>query len=418
MTARAAPRGFSLMELAVALGVSAVVIAGALTILIGQQRTFKGTAGDRAAQEAGRLALERLTSELRQAGYGLDPGMAFDFGAAESPQSTAILQPGVGTVRFGGYLCDAPVACRDKVDAPDEIVFHFRNPVFGKDVQTATHLPSEGELWLKGPLNAPIRPGQILQVVCYSGTLTWAYVTVNELVPATADPEFKVSLAAPSGFESDFPAQNKFFTMDGCFAGEVRAFKIERRRYFIDTYSETGQRVAWGTAGARSYLMVDEGLLDEKGEPIHEVVAQDVEDLQFAYLFPLAPHPTQVRGDAEGVALKNEAAGIDLAPVTIPSIPTYFVPSRDVSRATSHPSNARAVLVAVVVQQPADDQAVVDPELPLLLNRAAIQRVASRRRSVFQTTVTVPNLESRGPTYPTYGKPGVAIDKPLNHGGG
>jgi len=417
VTARPAQRGFSLMELAVALGVSAIVIAGALTILIGQQRTFKGSAGDRAVQEAGRVALERLTSELRLAGYGMDPGMAFDFGAAASPQATAILEPGVATVPFGGYLCDKPVACRDRVDGPDEIVFHYRNPVFGKEVLTATHPIAETELWLQGPLNTPIQAGQILQVVCYGEPLTWAYVTVSKRAEPTADPEFAVQLAAPTGGDSDFPMQNKFFAMDGCFLGEVRAFKIERRRYFIDTFTDQGQRVAWGTAGARSYLMVDEGLRDDAG-PIHAVVAQDVEDLQLAYVFPLAPAPTQVRGDAEGVPLQDQADGIDLAPTTIPSIPTYFVPSRDVSRATGHPSNARAVRVAVVVQQPGDDAAVVDPALPRLLNRAELAREARRRRSVFQTTVSVPNMESRGPTYPTYGKPGVAIDRPLNHGGG
>lgn len=417
MTARPAPRGFSLMELAVALGVSAIVIAGALTILIGQQRTFKGSSGDRAVQEAGRVALERLTSELRLAGYGLDPGMAFDFGAAASPQSTAILEPGVGTVPFGGYLCADPVTCRDRVDGPDELVFHYRNPIFGKLVQTAAHPITETELWLQGPLNAPILPGQILQVVCYGEPLTWAYVTVAKRADATADPEFPVQLAAPTGGTTEFPMQNAFFAMDGCFLGEVRAFKIERRRYFIDTFTEQGARVPWGTAGARSYLMVDEGLRNDAG-PVHSVVAQDVEDLQLAYVFPLAPSPTQVRGDAEGVALQDDAAGIDLAPTTIPSIPSYFVPSRDVSRATGHPSNMRAVRVAVVVQPPGDDAAVNDPALPRLLNRAEVVRAANRRRSVFQTTVAIPNMESRGPTYPTYGKAGVAIDQPLNHGGG
>lgn len=418
MSPRRAQRGFTLAELAVALGVAAVVVAGALTLLVGQQRTFREGSGDRAAQEAGRVALERLTSELELAGYGMDPPMAFDFGAAAAPQATAILDPGVATVPFGGYACDDPVTCRDHADRPDELVFHYRNPLFGKEVLTAAHPISETQLYLKGPLNVPLLPGQILQVVCYEGNMYWAYVTVARRVEPTADPEVPVSLRPATGGATDFPAQNGFFALDGCFAGQVRAFKIERRRYFIDTFDEAGARVAWGTAGARSYLMLDEGLLDAGGNTIQTVVAQDVEDLQLAYVFPLAPAGTQVRGATEGTALADDAAGIDLAPASVPSIPLYTTPSRDVSRATAHPANIRAVRVAVVVQTPAEDAAVADPALPALLNRAAIARASGRRRSTFQTTVAIPNLESRGPNYPTYGAAGVTADRPLNHGGG
>lgn len=417
MIPRPAARGFTLVELLVSVLVASVVVAGALTLLIGQQKTFVGSSADRAAQEAGRVALERLTAELRIAGYGMDPGMAFDFGAGASPMDRAILEPGVGTVPFGGYECADPVTCRDRIDGPDEIVFHSRDPDFGRPVVTAPNPPSETTLVLAGPLNTPLLPGQILQVVCYSGDLFWAYVTVGARVEPSADATIPVTLEDAVGGGTDFPWQNKFL-LDGCFSGVVRAFKINRSRYLIETYAEDGKLVAWGTEGARPYLMLDQGLRDAAGQPIHTVVAPDVEDLQLGYVFPLALAGTQLRGTTVGTALADGAAGIDLAPATIPSVPLYSTPSKDVARTTGHPSNLRAVRVAVVVRQAEADQNVSDPELPALLNRDKIAREAHRRRSVFQTTVSVPNMTSRAPTFPTYGQPGVAGDAPLNHGGG
>lgn len=411
------PRGFTLMEMMVSLLVAAVVVAGALTLLIGQQRTFVASSGDRAAQEAGRVALERLSAELRHAGYGMDPAMAFDFGAAASPMDRADLPAGVGTVPFGGYACDAAVTCRDHTDAPDEIVFHFRDPNFGRTVLTDVKAPTASSLQLAGPLNSPLLPGQILQVMCYDAQ-RWAYVTVGKRVDASKDPSIDVTLEDPSGGGTDFPWQNQFL-LDPCFASKnVSAFKIHRSRYFIETYLPDGRLVPWGTADGRPYLMLDEGLRDDAGLVVKTVVAPDVEDLQFAYVFPLSPPASQVRGATAGVALKNDAAGIDLAPGTIPSIPTYATASRDVPRTTGHPSNIRSVRVAVVVRQPEADRAIVDPTLPALLNRDAIQREVNRRRTVFQTSVTIPNMTSRAPSFPSYGQPGVAADEPLNHGGG
>lgn len=423
MTARPVARGFTLVEMLVSLLVASVVVAGALTLLIGQQRTFQGGAGDRAAQEAGRVALERLSTELRLAGYGMDPPMAFDFGAAASPMDRAILEPGVGTVPFGGYACDANVACRDRTDGPDEVVLHYRDPDFGRPLYTTPPSPkvpvppTPDELTLAGPLNTPLLPGQILQVVCYGGDLYWAYVTVGKRVEATTAETVTVPLEAPAGGATDFPWQNGFLA-NSCFSGEARAFKIVRSRYFIQSYAADGAVVAHGTEGARPYLMLDQGLLDEKGETILTMVAPDVEDLQLAYLFPLAPAGTQVRGATLDEQLKDDPAGIDLAPTTIPSIPMYTTPSKDVARATAHPANIRSVRVAVVVRQPGGDLTISDPVLPALLNRREIAREAHRRRVVFQTTVAVPNMTSRAPTFPTYGQPGVAADAPLNHGGG
>ena len=410
------PRGFSLIELLVALGVSSIVVAGALFLLISQQRTFQDGTGDRALQEGGRVALEQLTADVRSAGYGMDPSMAFDLGEGQVPMDRAILAPGESTVTFGGFACKDAVTCRDHTDAPDELVVLSREPAFGHLVKAA----SVDSLTIDGPLNTPLQAGQVLQVICYSGELYWAYVTVGKTVAATtpADADPVIELAGQGGAaDGTFGAQNKYLA-NSCFTGEARVFKINRSRYLVETYDEAGKVVAWGTAGARPYLMRDRGFLDADGQPVHEVIAPDVEDLQVAYLFPLAAAGTTVRGSTEGEQLVNGAGGIDLAPTTVPPYPTYATPRLDPIRTTGHPSNIRAVRVAVVVRHPEATPGRSDPELPAALNRKAVAREANRRRAVFETTVSVPNMESRGPNFPTYGDPTLASDAPLNHGGG
>lgn len=403
-----APRGFTLVELLIALTVSTVVVGAALLLLNVQQRSFRDGAGDRALQASGRVALESITSALRIAGYGMDPAMAFDFGAMIAPQDRAPLAPGVTGVAFGGYACDVDVECRDRTDGPDELVFLNRHAQFGRVVQSA----SAAELVIQGPLRAPIRRGQILQAVCYSGDMRWAYVTAARDVPADPGvPSVRIELAPGSG--TDFPLQNDYLA-DACYAsGQARVFKIERHRFLVQTYDPAGNVVPWGSPGGRPYLMLDRGLLDGAGAPLLSVVAPDVEDLQLSYVFALAPAGTQVRGATEGVRLGNAPESIDLAPAS--GFPTYATERLAVQRATGYPANIRAVRVAVVVRSGEPYVNTVEP-VPAAGNRpaTALPDVAGYRRSVFETSVAVPNMESRGPVFPTIG---AAADQ-LNVGGG
>ena len=413
---QASAHGFSLVELLVALGISVVVIAGSLMLLNAQRKAFQGGAGDRALQEAGRVAIIELSSNLRMAGYGVDPGMAFDFGVARSPQQQAPLPGGVVGVQFGGFECANPVTCRDQIGSPDEVVFHYRDPLFGQLL--TGHAAST--LVLRGPLIRPLEKGQILQVICYGGDQAWAYVTVSTRVEPTAGNDVQVTLEGgqdAGDLSPIFPRQNALLA-NTCFAGVSRVFAIDRYRYFIQTYDAGGNVVAWGTAGGRPYLMLDQGHVDAAGTKKVSMVAPDVEDLQVAYVFSLAAPGTQLRGATEGTQLTNVAGGIDLAPAATPSIPAYTTASRDPSRTTGHPSNLRAVRIGVVVRQALADTGVFEPVLPALGNRAAIARETNRRRAVFETSVPLPNLDSRAPVFPTHGDPALLSDANLNFGGG
>ena len=414
-------RGFSLVELMIALVVSAVVIAGALALLTSQQRTFQRSAGDRAVQETARVALEELTSNLRMAGYGIDPGFAFDFGPIAAVPQDRLPTGQVASV--AGYACLNPVACRDSpAGPPDEIVFHYRDPAFFRALAAA---PSATSLTVDGPLPDGLRQGQLLQVMCFSGSMLWAYVTVGADVPATTSTgTVSVPLAASSG--NVFGAQNGVLT-DGCYqtvappgssattlAAAAKVYKVERFRYFVQSYDPAGNVVPWGTAGARPYLMLDQGLLDATGTPILAMVTPDVEDLQFSYLFPRAPAGQQMAGDAVGTPLSNSATSIDLAATP----PPYTDPATAATRATHSPANILAVRVDVVIRNPDPDVRLgsdMDRTLPAAANRDTLLGPAGYRRARFGTTTATPNMDVRAPYFPTYSTTGADH---LNVGGG
>ncbi len=128
------------------------------------------------------------------------------------------------------------------------------------------------------------------------------------------------------------------------------AFKVDRYRYHVVAVDDDGTVEAWGTAGARPYLMLDQGLSDADGNAIDRVIAPDVEDLQVAYVYPLAPSGAQVLG-ATGAAVTANTAGNDAgfnldpsAPFVIPGFgtaPTDLAPRPHDPSPRQHPGRAR-----------------------------------------------------------------------------
>jgi type IV pilus assembly protein PilW len=408
-------RGFTLVELLVGVSISALVVAGAVALLLAQKRSFQGSSAARAQQETGRMALEEISQNLRLAGFGVEPSMVFDFGlAADVPMDRAPQGPGL-TVNFGGdsagtsgFACATPVQCRDRTDGPDELAFQYRNPWFNRAVLA---VPSTSQLVVAGPLAQALEAGQVLQVACYSGSMVWAYVTVAQQVPANANPSFSVTLEGGSAL--DYPHQNQILA-DTCFAtGMARVFKMERVRYFVQSHAADGAVVAWRTAGSRPFLMRDRGLRDASGAAILDVVTPDVEDLQVSYVFPLSPLGQEVAGATAGTRLDASATGIDLAPAG--GAPHYDTPRLSPVRATRWPGNIRAVRLEAVIRSPAPQFEGSDGVIPAAGNRAAdAGGEPGYRRTLFQTSVAIPNMESRAPFFPALG---TGADQ-LNVGGG
>jgi type IV pilus assembly protein PilW len=405
------PAGFTLIELVVSLLVSAIVIAAAVSLLVGQQRIFQTSSSDRGLQETARVAMGEIGDNLRMAGFGVDPGLAFDFGLADNlTMKQAPVLAGV-TVKNPGYRCvGGPVVCRDQ--GPDEIVFVARDPYFGHRLSS---VPGSNSIVISGPLNVPLYKGQILQLLCSSGTMLWAYVTVGAYVPSSAAATVAVPLLAAGGGALDFPTQNAV-TSDACFSdGTALVTKVDRYHYFLQSYDAAGNVVVAQSVGSRPYLVLEQGLTDQNNAPIQALLSPDVEDLQFAYLFPRSVTTAlQLVGATPGVALAAGAAGVDLAPAA--GVPGYGSSPGDASASTQHPANIRAVRISLVVRSATADIKLPDTQVPAAGNRAAFTGLPGYRRLVFETTVAVPNLDARYPYFPSYSSNGGADN--LNVGGG
>jgi type II secretory pathway pseudopilin PulG len=409
--------GFSLVELLIALAASVFVMLGAAVLLKSQYRAFQSSSSERAFQETGRIALDAITTDLRQAGLGVDPGLVFDFGPMANARAAAgPIGSSFATVSLD---CGAAVTCRDSIAGPDELVFLSRDPSFGKPLRAAATATST-TLTVAGPLNTALHQGQILQVICYSGNMPWAYVQVGSSVAASAAATVDIPIAAANG--TTFPTQNGLLA-DSCFstvasadpatiASAAKVFKVDRFRYFIQSYTATGDVVAWGTAGSRPWLMLDRGTVDTNDGDRAQIdpVAPDVEDLQVAYVFP-TDEVTPVVGATAGALLTSSATGIDLAAACPVSSDDIGGPNR----LTHHPGNIRAVQVAVVVRSAEPNLQLNDAAtLPAALNRPALAAPDGYLRLLLQTSVPVRNLDARAPYYPFYG---TGADQ-LNVGGG
>lgn len=426
MTRRRRPSGFSLMELLVGVVVSLVVIAGAIALLAGQRRSFVNSTADRALQETARMALEEVSQNLRMAGFGIEPPMVFDFGVMTSVPADRTPQSSGRTVTFGGdsagttgFACTTAVTCRDRIASPDEVAFQFRDPIFNHAIVS---FPSANSVQIAGPLNQPILAGQVFQAICFTGNMTWAYLRASAGVAATsADP---VTIPLESGNLLDYPHQNVLVdpsTGDSCFrSGQARLLKVDRFRYFVQSYSAAGGVVPWNTAGSRPYLMLDRGLRDSSGTAVLDVVSPDVEDLQVSYLFPLGLPGTQVAGATSGVQLTSSSTGIDFSPSGGP--PTYATAALSSLRGSRYPANIRAVRLAIVVRPPLPDpnRLTTDTTIPAAGNRPALSTgQPGYQRLLFETSVIVPNMESRAPYFPVLGTSGYGTSgDQLNVGGG
>jgi type IV pilus assembly protein PilW len=406
-------RGYSLLELMIAMTVSLLTVAAGVTLLLASHRSFQVGADDRLMQETARVAMDEIGTNLRAAGYGMEPTFAFDMGVLAETEMTGLhdaqnmLPADLPPARFGGYPVDGTP--RDAVDGPDELVFYSRDPLFSRGVRGV----GPNTLILSPAARTDdVLPGQVLQVMCFGSAnqWLWTYVTVSK-VDSSNPAESAVTLEA--GQDLDFPRQNRLLSMP-CFSagvGSVRAFKIDRYRYYVAAVDETGTVKNWENPGSRPYLMLDKGLTGPHG-PVIVPIAPDVEDLQVAYIFPLATNEKSL--GASGGRVVADTGGVDagvfnLAPQAAGEgyvIPSFVTPAQyiDLARTTHHPANIRAVRVAIVVRSPVQGENGRDGDaiVPAALNRPAWAGESGYRRMVFENTVNVRNMESTAPTFPTY----------------
>ncbi len=399
-------RGVTLIELLVAITVSAIVLAAILGVVQSQQASYYQGHLQRGAQGSARAAMEFIEQRVSLAGYGMDASLAFDFDRYTAAPCPSVAAPCV----------------RDSVNGNDELVFYARNPNYWvPDVSTGE---PRGNAWRilslgSGSVSVSARAGdefvkgRILQAVCKSAT-KYAYFTVNETIAVTDDGTATIQLAS-SVTSNPFKRQDTALpSVDGCFTnGEARVFLIDRYRFHVRPVSAVG--------GYQPYLVLDTGL-DANGDGPDEgeeiIVAEGIESFQVGYVMTntaLTPRGT-VPGTAivftQGASGATTGNGMTtlLFPGTVdPGLSEYRPtswygyaagPPAPTARLTDHQANIRAVRIAIVARgpQPEPTGAGAPVEIPLLNQNAAPSWFGTSpyARSRVDTTVLVRNMVSRG----------------------
>ncbi|HYO58332.1 prepilin-type N-terminal cleavage/methylation domain-containing protein [Archangium sp.] len=303
-------RGFTLIELMVGSAVTFLTVLAVSAAFIGYTQSFYTQAGIRGGQASLRQTHLMVVRNLRMAGYGMEPPLAFGFPDDWSRESLKA------------------------VNRSDRLVFRMRNPAFNAFASGV----SSTSITLSNPLPELLRKGQIIQVMC-PGALAWTYAQLSMDAPKG---DTSLNLEAADG---KFPRLNAF--TPSCFGSGagglgVYVFKIDVYDYSIRLIDEDGNP---GTPD-RPYLFRRHGL--NEGDPVDsfgEPVAEDIEAMRVSFL----------RGDGSMfVPTKYD----DLAHPA----PDYSTPLDDALRGNNNPANIRAVVVGLVARSTTRDTGA-GPEL-------------------------------------------------------
>lgn len=407
-------RGMTLIELMVTVAVVAIALTVALGALLGFKQLVLLNNLKRETATQVRQAARFLERDLRLAGFGLEPALAFDFTVYAGLGSYCGGSPGG---EAGSNPCPA---ARDRIDGSDELVFYARNPEYwGGDLAGEP----EGMAWAVLATDAAavtlsahggeyFGRGQILQLVCSGGAgSVYARVSQTTRVGAPGAAVVPVEGAVDGDPFTQSPA-----TLLGDCGGVARAFLVERFRYFV----EPAAVLADGSTS--SFLMLDKGVdRNEDGQlDARDLIpiAPGLTDLQVAYLRP-EPEPTEV-GTAEGVPISFCSASERplMGPSSCPGglrvvqftagagasdYPQYsYLSAGARSGLRLGPDGGNIVGVRLGLVGRSVSQASTRNTHPLLLNRAALGPDEQDQPFVYSTTelmVTTPNLHVRGLAY-------------------
>jgi type IV pilus assembly protein PilW len=414
-------RGFSLVEITVAMTVSAIVLVAAIAAARSQQRSYYDGQRLREAQGAARNALLFLEEKLPLAGFGMDPALALDFGWYAGPCPTE--------------LSSCP---RDSKTNADELVFYARNPSYwvpqlssddfrGHVWQLVSLEAASDRVTIKAREGDTFPRGRILQLVCEGGS-RWAYVTVAANVPPlAADGDVLVTLEDEGAGENPFRGQS--LASDPCFtpSGGVRprAFQIDRYRFHLRPVDD-------GSGVPDPFLVLDTGVdVNGDGQVTLDdelILAEGIETIQVAYHFTNATTLGEA-GATAGTAITFAAGTAATAdqvtnkivrtnfpgPAPSPTVSSEFVYARSsffpytfgppvaAERDTNHQANIRGVRVRLLTRSAGrDGQRVTQsplrsgvPVMNLDSSPSWLGAAQGYEWISLETTVALPNMTSR-----------------------
>ncbi|MCI0571748.1 MAG: type II secretion system GspH family protein [Myxococcaceae bacterium] len=445
-------RGFTLLEMLVAMGIMGVVLAAAMGAFLANQKQYvlhAETAGVQATLRVASLQLERA---LQLTGYGIDPNFALEPWAM-GPGGTAV----AGGERDGSGPWGS-----------DELVVHYRHPLFGRRLTSA----SAGSLVFTPPLSAEeaLLRGQRLLVLCTAGleqANASAYVTVQSAATTATETTVTLSVAG------SFPFDEQALLDNACFdTGMV--MRVERRHFYVAPLRlQVGGPVRPALLMSRGLDMNGDGTVD--GRPTDwpaappattastlgdaELIALDVEQLQVAYVLNQPPaalaasfgiNPGSgpdddgnfVFGDSGAADVPNPetpawpgSGGGPGSPPLFPIPPLLDTPQLQCftaeqadsedhcgyggkRRYTGHPGNVRTVRFALVARSGPEDMdfaatqprldAPADGEGPLEnLTSAQLPPASHHRRQRFYGSVALRNMFQRSHFLPPSDASGV-----------
>lgn len=356
-------RGFTLIELMVSSAVTFITVLAVSAAFIGYSRSFYTQAGIRGGQASLRQTHLMVVRNLRMAGYGMEPPLAFGF-----PDHWSREDPSA-------------------INRSDRLVFRMRNLAFNAFAASV----DVTNIKLEKPLTSVMRLGQIIQVVCPGAiSVTYAQLSADAPVGSTV-----LSLATANG---TFPRLNDF--TPACFGAvsgttsRLTVFKIDVFDYSIQLIDDDANP----TTPGRPYLFRRHGLGETDPDTYGEPVAEDIEALRVTF----------VRED-----------GTSFVPKPTDPAPEYSTSLDSALRANNNPANIRAVVIGLVARSTTRDTGALPgtmnqipsfgrkpsdgtPEPALTVDSLGKPLPAGFRRIVSEMSVQVRNMRSSEMPMPIY----------------
>ena len=291
-------RGFTLVELTITSAMTFITVLAVSAAFIGYTRSFYTQAGIRAGQASLRQTHLMVVRNLRMAGYGVEPPLAFGFPKDWSRESTTAY------------------------NRSDRLVFRMRDPSFNAFSTKA----EPTSITLSAGLSMPLRRGQIVQVVC-PGAINWTYAQLSADV---AKGDLVLPLLTGT---TVFPRLNEFTpSCFGAAAGSlgVNVFKIDVYDYSIHAIDDDGDPAT----PTRPYLFRRHGLDEKDPDAYGEPVAEDIEAMRVSFV---------------------RENGTSFIPNPADPAPEYGTALGHELRLNNNPANIRAVVIGLVARSSTRD---------------------------------------------------------------
>jgi hypothetical protein len=316
-----------------------MAIAMVLGVFISQTASFQSLDLVRQMNANGRDASLEMGNSLKRAGYGIDPGVAFDFSCPGQAPGTK---------------------CHDSYNSTDDLRFYARNPNYVYTPQngalgcvTAGGCLGGGTMWsIVGPPTATliiatlgsldvIPKGRTVMAIC-SDSSHPVYASVTGRIAGPGN--IGLSIAINSSTASTSLVADTAFS--GCHSTGFLLL-VDQYHYYVTTLNN------------EPWLVLDTGIDFNNNGTLPPAdtadlipVARGVEDMQVAYqLGPTtgtAPDSNQdwVVGNNQTVLAAEEPD------------PTQAKPLNGTLNGTMHPANIRGVRVTFVVRSPIPDRSL------------------------------------------------------------